>query len=306
MRKSWLTLAVVPAALLLLIMLPFFIYWSSLPDPMAIHWGIDAKPDYAAPRAVLVVGLCVLYAAMAVSVQRALTREPYEGPSFLAGLIAVGVLLVGVSWASVLANRDVAQWSAAGELGLPLVGGLFVVAMAAGFLAWLLTGGRSPAPQRDSAALPSLDLVDPANAVWSGRGAGRFTTGIACALLIAAAVIWGGLGLMLAVIAIVGLLFAAVRVTVSERGAVVSLGWWGFPSWTVPMDEIARADVEELSPMAYGGWGYRVRPGVRAIVVRSGEALRLIRDNGADLVYTVDEAETGAGLINDIVSARNP
>jgi len=305
MKRSWLTLAVVPAILLLLIALPFFIYWSGLPNPMAIHWGPDAKPNASAPPALLVAGLCGVYAFMAISVQRSLAREPHEEPSFFAGLVAVGVLLVGVSWASVLANSDAPDWAAAGDFGLPLLGVLFVVAMAAGFLAWLATGGRSVERPRRTAS-PSLDLNDPESTVWSGRGAGRFTTGISFALLVAAFFIWGWTGVLFAVIAIVGLLFAAVRVTISKRGAVISLGWWGYPSWTVPMDEIDRAEAEKLSPMAYGGWGYRVRPGVRAIVVRSGEALRLIRDNGTDLVYTVDDAETGAGLVNDIVGARKP
>ena len=53
--------------------------------------------------------------------------------------------------------------------------------------------------------------------------------------------------------------------------------------------------------MSYGGWGYRVRPGVRAIVIRGGEGLRIGRTNKADLVVTVDDAATGAGLVNALL-----
>ena len=67
------------------------------------------------------------------------------------------------------------------------------------------------------------------------------------------------------------------------------------------MDVIERAEVEQVNPMAYGGWGYRLRPGVRAIVTRGGESLRLVRAEKADLVLTVDDAATGAGVINSML-----
>ena len=67
------------------------------------------------------------------------------------------------------------------------------------------------------------------------------------------------------------------------------------------MEAMERAEVEQVNPMAYGGWGYRLRPGVRAVVTRGGEALRLVRTGKADLVLTVDDAATGAGVINSIL-----
>jgi hypothetical protein len=70
----------------------------------------------------------------------------------------------------------------------------------------------------------------------------------------------------------------------------------------VPMAEITRAEVEDISPMSYGGWGYRIRPGVRAVVVRGGPSLRLVRTDKADLVLTVDDPQTGAGLVNSLLA----
>ncbi len=101
------------------------------------------------------------------------------------------------------------------------------------------------------------------------------------------------------------LVFAEVRSTVAKRGVVVSLGWLGVPSWTVPMNTIERAEVEQVNPMAYGGWGYRLRPGVKAIVTRGGESLRLVRSDKADLVLTVDDAATGAGVINSMLGVTS-
>jgi hypothetical protein len=57
--------------------------------------------------------------------------------------------------------------------------------------------------------------------------------------------------------------------------------------------------------MSYGGWGYRIRPGVHAIVTRGGESLRLVREGKADLVLTVDDAQAGAGLINTMLGVTS-
>ena len=81
----------------------------------------------------------------------------------------------------------------------------------------------------------------------------------------------------------------------------VSMGWLGFPSWMVPLETITAARVEHVSPMAYGGWGYRMRPGVRGVIVRGGDSLRLERKDRADLVLTVDDPQSGAGLVNALI-----
>ncbi len=304
MRRPWLNLILAPAVLLALIVLPFVLYWSALPSPMAIHWGLGGEPNGSAPPTVALVLLAGLFVAMTVAVRRVLSRTPLEAPSFIAGLYAVGALLAGVSWMSVLANRDVASWSDAAEVRWLELLGLIALALLAGAFGWVMAGGRESDGAVSSSPAPTLDVAAPSSAVWSGRGIGKVTTVIAAAILVIAVVTWGWSALLLVVIAIVALMFSIVRTTVSSRGVVVSLGWWGFPVWTVPMDSISRAEVEVVRPMAYGGWGYRLRPGVRAVVVRAGESLRLVRDDATDLVYTVDDAETGAGLINSIIAER--
>ncbi len=304
MKRTWLTLGLAPAMLLVVMVLPFGLFWSSLPDPMAIHWGLGGEPNGSAPPLVLLVLLVVLFIAMAVGVRRAAGRAPIEGASFVAGLFGVGALLAGVSWLSVLANRDVPQWTAADEVNLIAALGLIVLAVLSAWLGWEVAGGRSAAENAVRGPSPTLDIAEPGSAVWAGRGFGKLATSIALGVVVLGAITWGWTAVVLVGIGFVVFLFSVVRVTVSRRGAVISLGWWGFPSWTVPMESISRAEVEMVNPMAYGGWGYRVRPGVRAVVVRAGESLRLVRDDATDLVYTVDDAERGAGLINSIIAER--
>lgn len=303
MKRSWLTLILGPAALFALLVLPFGLFWSELPDPMAIHWGLTGEPNGSAPPIIALLLLAGFFAVMVAAVRLVLSRNPSEGPSFIAGLVAVGALLAGIAWSSVLANRGAASWSTANEVGLVEVLSLLVTAAGLGWAAWVLAGGRSVVRETPPGATPMLDVADPGNTVWSGRGIGKVTAVIGSGVIVAGLIIWGWTAVLLVAIGLVGLMFAVVRTTVGQRGVVVSLGWWGFPTWTVPLDSIVRAEVEIVNPMAYGGWGYRVRPGVRAVVVRSGDSLRLVRSSGPDLVYTVDDAETGASLVNSLVAS---
>lgn len=304
MKRSQLNLSIVPAAVVLLLIAPFVLYWSDLPNPMAIHWGPGGEPDGSAPPLVLVLGLVAVVIAIIVAIRRVVAETPGEAPSFVAGLYAIGALLVTVAWATVLANRNAATWDAASSVGWLDMLFAILVAVGAGTLGWLASGGSAAVVARDPGHAPTADVADPENAVWSGRGYGKLTTLIGIVIIVIGLVVWKIPGLVLVVVGLVALMFAVVRVTVSGGGVVVSLGWWGFPVWKIPFDAIERAEVEQVLPMAYGGWGYRLRPGVRATITRGGEAVRLRRHDRPDLVYTVDDAATGAGLINAIVGAR--
>lgn len=299
--RPWLTLGVVPGLLLALIALPFALYWSDLPNPMASHWGLGGTPNGSMPPVVLLVLLVALYAAVLWAVTRVVARNPSEAPSFIAGLFGIGGLLAAVAWFSVMANREADTWESATGLGLVEILITVGVALVVGLVGWALAGGRSIERQPAATAIPTLDLDRPAATVWSSRGNGLILQLVGAALIVIGLATWGWTTIVLLLLGVVVLTFAEVRVTVAQRGAVVSLGWLGIPSWTVPMAAIERAEVEQVEPMAYGGWGYRLRPGVRAIVTRGGESLRLVRADKPDLVLTVDDAVTGAGVINSML-----
>lgn len=304
MRRTDLSLIAGPSVVVLAMGAIFGVSWSELPDPIAIHWGLDGSPDGSAPRLLALGFLVLVYVAMAVAVHGAVRRARHEAPSFTAGLFGIGGLLIAVTWLTVNANKGVDNWTEAGDVTLLHILVAVVVAGVLGMVGWLVAGGRQVTVIPEADAVPALDLIDPQHAVWSGRGVGRLTTAIGVAMLLLGLFVWGWTGVVLIAIAAVALMFASVQVTVSQRGVVVSLGWWGYPNWRVPLGTIGRAEVEQVNPMAYGGWGYRLRPGVRAVVVRGGDALKLVRSQRYDLVYTVDDAETGAGLLNAIVGVE--
>lgn len=301
-KRRNLALGVAPALMLAAMILPMVIYWGDLPDSMATHWDFGGTPNGHMPPTVLLLGIVGIFAAVWISVARVVRRIPSEAPSFVAGLLGIGGLLTAVQWIAVSANRDVADWADAGEFnGIHLLV-VIAAALLAGLAGWKLAGGGALAATRVEGDAPMLELDADQTAVWSGRGRGWVLIVIGLIIIAISLAIWSPVSLVLLLVAVLVLMFAEVRATVSERGVVVSLGWLGVPSWMVPMAEITRAEVEDVSPMSYGGWGYRLRPGVRAVVVRGGPSLRLVRTDKADLVLTVDDPQTGAGLVNSLLA----
>jgi len=303
MTRRTAALGVVPALLLAAIVAPFALHWGDLPGPMAVHWDLSGEPNGSLPPAALLSGLGGVFLAVWASVVVTVRRVPGESGSFTAGLFGMGGLLAAIAWLSVLANRGVPDWTAAGPVdwaGLLAVGGATVVP---GAIGWWLGGGRT-APEPVWGEVPRLDVDDPERYVWSGRARNPVLVVGGVALIVAGLVVWGLTAVVLVVVGLLVLGFSEVRVTVGGGGVVIGIGWLGFPSWRVSVEEITGTSVEHVMPMAYGGWGYRIRPGARAVVVRGGTALRLRRRDRPDLVVTVDDAETGAGLVGAIAGVR--
>jgi hypothetical protein len=98
-------------------------------------------------------------------------------------------------------------------------------------------------------------------------------------------------------IMLVGLSAYAVRV---DREGLTVRSVFGWPRYRVPLDEVVRADVTEVSPLReFGGWGWRVgRGGQVGVVLRKGQALAVTRTGGRCFVLTVDDAATAAGVLN--------
>jgi hypothetical protein len=299
--RPGLNLGLVPLLLLGLLILPLALYWGDLPNPMATHWDLGGRPNGRMPPLVFLLVLAGLYLAIYWAVNRAVARVPSEGPSFISGLFALGGLLAAISWLAVLANRNQPTWEAADGIGVWQILLAIAPALVLGTIGWFLAGGAGAQRTPPIGAVPALEMDRPREALWSSRGNGPILQAVGAILVLIALISWGWSTLVLVLLGVLVLVFAEVRTTVSRHGVVVSMGWLGIPSWTVSLRDLSRAEVETVDPMAYGGWGYRLRPGVRAIVTRSGEALRLVRPDKADLVLTVDDAATGAGLINSML-----
>lgn len=94
------------------------------------------------------------------------------------------------------------------------------------------------------------------------------------------------------------LVFARLRASVDKRGLKVITWMFGLPLKRIPLTAIESAHTDTLEPLRWGGWGYRVRAGASAIVLRTGPALVVNLRNGKQFAVTLDEPETPAALLN--------
>lgn len=299
----WLTGGLIPAALVSANALMLFAFGERLPEPVATHWSFGGEPNGTMPLIVLTLlilgGCAVSWLGMWVA-----RRNPGRSLSVALAYFIIG-LLTGVTATTIAANLDAGDWTNA-TLEPWAVPVLVFAALVAGWIGLLLGGGSTFIPDPEvTDAQPTVDLEAGHDAVWSGSSGSLVLVTIGLVAVAVALLAGGGFGVFLAlIVGIPILMLSAVRVTVSGRGITTTLGWLGWPRRTTRYDDIEVVTVIEVRPSEFGGWGYRIRPGLRAIVIRAGEAIRIDRKGKAALVITVDDARRGAGLANDLLQRK--
>jgi len=91
-----------------------------------------------------------------------------------------------------------------------------------------------------------------------------------------------------------------------EGPVTIRFGLLGVPWRHLALNSIREATTRELSTFGDGGLGLRFNPvtGTTAYKVRGGPALVLELANGRTALVSVDDPETGAGLVNDLLAQR--
>ncbi|EQD40866.1 lipoprotein, partial [mine drainage metagenome] len=115
-----------------------------------------------------------------------------------------------------------------------------------------------------------------------------------------------GIGIVALVVVAVSMGVSTIKVVVDANGLKVYYGPFGWPSSRISLARISQASAVDVRPMAWGGWGYRGSMRMlrrAAVVLRRGEGIRLDLADGKIFVVTVDDAETGAQLLNDLVKS---
>jgi hypothetical protein len=187
-----------------------------------------------------------------------------------------------------------------------LVGGSALVTAFAGLVLRRYGGFGSP----ERAALASLGLRAGERAVWSGRARAAWALP-AGAVLVAAGALTLALAsqwdpaLLLLVAGVLMFGFTSVRVTVATRGVSVAYGALGLRLTRISLSRIASAAAVELRSFSFGYRGSLLMFGSAAVILRRGPALRLTLRDGKTFVVTVDDAATGAALLNDLIDAPN-
>jgi hypothetical protein len=153
--------------------------------------------------------------------------------------------------------------------------------------------------------VPPLAVGATERVSWSRRVSAPWSGPLALLALAAGAGValaGGPVGLALAAVPVAGaaLVLGSARVTVDRRGLTVALGVLGRPRVHVPQQDVASATTADVAPLQFGGWGYRIVPGGRGIIVRGGPALVVEQRSGRRLTVTVDDPGTAAGLLAGI------
>ena len=137
------------------------------------------------------------------------------------------------------------------------------------------------------------------------RSRGFVALGIGCVVVGVALMVFVNLLVGAAVIAVTVAALALSQVTVRVDETGLRLGFGPGVRVRVPLADIRQASAEEIRPLAWGGWGYRVLPGKRALVLRGGPGLVLDLRNGNRFAVTLDEPETSAALVNGLLDRRH-
>ncbi|WP_432871480.1 DUF1648 domain-containing protein [Microbispora rosea] len=291
-----------------------------LPDPVATHWGPSGAPDGSAPAVFLAVVPLALWAVLAVSClafgRRRLVVRRAGRYGIVAGLAWGGIFVVGAQAVSIAANLDRSRWQDAAPVTWQAIPVVVAASACALLAAWAGRRGPDeppPAPEPD-AAVP--DLAPGRRVVWVSSASAPLLLVLSGAAL-AASVAFAVLRLMglagrdwhttavLAVVALAGFALSTVSVRVSSEGMRVAYGPLRWPARRVPLGRIERAWVEERYPSQVGGWGYRGLPGRATIMIRGGACLVVRYTSGGQLAISVDDADSGAALLNALL-ARHP
>lgn len=295
----------------------------AMPETVAIHWNATGEADGFAPAwtqplmtVVFGLGLPLLLALTALPG----LRRGDRGPSYrLMGAVAGGLaaFIVAILTLAFAMQAGLDSGSDAPSVWLPLGVGL-VLGLAVGTGAWFAQPHEEMTDAATRAATP-LALGANERVMWLRTTSMAPVAAISIvvavlAVALAALGAWltgadDGVAWLLTVVALVVLAFAATtlsfHVRVDDSGLHVDSAL-GIPRFHVPLADVASAARVEVNATGeFGGWGVRMGSGRRfGVVLRNGEAIEVVRRSGKRFVVTVDDAATGAGLLEALIARR--
>lgn len=295
--RGWLTVWILPFLVIAGSVVPIVLYWDRFPDPLAVHWGVSGVPNGTFPLWLYTLamggGMLLTWWGLISGTRRGPNAPLASVAYFILGLLAA------VNAQILYFNLDAETWTNAEHFGALAIGGVLLAAVLFGGLGWLLGGGRRGVPED-----VELEVPETTAGTWSGTASNLWIALIAVVPVGFAFVVDPVWAVLFIAISALLVIFAFVRVDATETGVTISLGPIGLPRRRIPMQRITGAGAIEVQALAYGGWGWRIRPGRRSFIIRGGPAIRIERDKGVATVVTVDEAPLGAAVIESAARAR--
>lgn len=282
-----------------------------LPSPMATHWNGSGQANGAMSLGQLMglsltIGIILWgLGGLAVVMGRAVRVRFRAERAAMAWCSGTAFFNASVLYFTIQANVDQPSWATA-KLPAFMVLAMLVPALGGAAIGWLLAGPKPDLPahelvyQSDTATVVARDLRDDEHPVWQGHLRSKLLLGLVVASVL--------LGVLLApvsifltatflFVAIVSIPLVSVTVIVDHTGLWIHFGPLGWPRKHVELTAIASAAADDILPIEWGGWGYRMMPGRSAVVLRQGPAIVLQLTDGRQFAVTVDDAPAGAALL---------
>jgi len=275
---------------------------ADMPDPVPSHWNIRGEVDRTMGLTVFtVLSLVLTGGAALVAVGFARAERPRLGvtafafAAYLMGSLAVLTTVVA-SGAASAEQVDLAWPGVAGSVAVVLLGPGLV---------WLLWPEPAAVEADGPAAdLPRLDLAPGERVVYitEVRSRGFLLLAVGCAVigLVLATAVDLLIGSAVLAVTVAGLMLQRATVRIDAEGLRVGFG----PGVRVlvPLADIKHAAPAQIRPMEWGGWGYRVIPGRRGVILRGGPGLVLNLVDGTRFAVTVDDPRDAAAVLNGLVA----
>ena len=296
-----------PAALAVALVAAPLLSWAHLPASVAVHWSLGGQPDRASSKSAAFL-YAAAYGCLGAVVMWKLVWRRGDAPARPAGAVGLGLLLLagGASRSLVvtLANAGTRSWMHAPFGITGQVAGIAgpVVLAVIGELVMRRASGVGTTAGGDLEPAVQLGIGAAESALWVGRARSRWALPAAAACIAAGVVaatsgIGWEVGTPLLLAGLFFLQFTSVRVIVSITGVKVAYGTFGWPRTWIALRRIERADAVDVVPLSF----WRFSP--TTVVLRKGPALSLaLGGGGTRFLVTVDDAPTGAGLVNDMLA----
>lgn len=299
-----------PAAIVATALAVAWSWRDELPHPIATHWGLDGPDGFGSftPNVVVPAAACLVVASLLWALGFFAGRQSFTRRGAAAGAVWFTLLLEGVSIGGLSVQRGVADARNAGSVTGAIVIALVVATAVAGVVI-LLSPGDPPRPTGAPVPVDAirLRLGETERASWLREAVSPAyhlsLVGVVVGVALVA-LLTGSWALSLVLGVVLGPSFVAFMhwiVTVNADGLTVRSAI-GRPRFRVPLDEVLRAEVVDVHPLReFGGYGIRADSHGRiGVILRKGETLAVNRTGDRVFLVTVDDAATGAALLNTL------
>lgn len=283
--------------------------WSQrLPRDISTHWT-DGVVDGSTPLW-QVVATCLALAVLSGTagiIACVLSREVRESVLVVSVAGAVGGVTCS-AWLSLAATSLTSDAALDTRSGALSVVGLAYALVLRGAL------GRLPRPAFESSrdnvepVVPSDDGLwqeDVSSPVLSGLGFLLSALGVALLWLMrgpeGASVLAMTAPALLVILGAFTMALSRIRVTVDEDGLRVRSLLARVTLLRVRLSDIGAAGVAELRASDWGGLGYRILPGRRAVIIRTGKGISVSKKNGRVVCVTAATAKDGVALLDRLL-----